>query len=336
MAEGLTVPKPYLYVEIDNRDVSAYITPFLKSFVYVDNDGIQYKESDDVEIVVEDSTGFFRKNPPARGSSLKVKFGYEDRIRNAGIFFIDSFSYSCSRDGDTFTIKALAKDVKSSYRTLKTVAFENTTLKALARKIAEEHGYELDFKGADVFFKRLTQQEKRDLQFLSDICQKYGFICKVSNKKLVIRELEERLSDKVLYVIERENNLNLEIEVSSLYEAEVEVIYLDPEKKDVVKDREKAEIKASGNTKKMNIRVENKVQAERIAKAQKLLNEMKEIKGRVSVYGIPELHAGGNVEIKGFSVFDRVYYIARAEHRFSRDEGYTTEIEILKNPQKTS
>jgi hypothetical protein len=33
-------------------------------------------------------------------------------------------------------------------------------------------------------------------------------------------------------------------------------------------------------------------------------------------------------------VFDRVYYIARAEHRISR-QGYITELELLKNPERS-
>ncbi len=332
MAEGLKVPEPYLYVEINNKDVSVYITPYLLNFTYIDNDGLQKDESDDVEIELEDSIGFFRGNPPARGSSLKVKFGYTEQIRNAGVFFIDSFSYRSSRSGDIFTIKALAKDVKASYRTIKTTAFENTTLRKIAEDIAKKNGYILDFAGDDVAFKRLTQQEKRDMQFLAELCKKYGYICKVSNKKLIIRSIGERLSEGSIYVLERQHVLEFSFEASSLYEAGIDVVYLDPQKKEVIKDRKTAEVKASGDTKKMNIRVENKAQAEKISKAQKTINEMKEIKARIISIGIPGLYAGGNVEVKGFGVFDRVYYVARAEHRISR-EGYTTELELLKNPE---
>ncbi len=334
MAEGLKIPEPYLYVEINNKDVSAYITPYLISFVYIDNDGLQKDESDDVEIELEDSTGFFRENPPARGDSLKVKFGYIDQVRNAGVFFIDSFDYRSSRGGDTFTIKALAKDVKSSYRTIKTTAFENTTLKKVAEDIAKRHGYTLDFAGEDIAFKRLTQQEKRDMEFLSELCRKYGYICKVVNKKLVIRSLNERLSDKTLYVLTRQHILEFSFSASSLYEAGIEVIYHDPQKKAVTQSKEKAQVKAGGDTKKINVRVESKAQAEKIARAQKILNEMKEVKARLTCVGMPSLHAGGNVEVKGFGVFDRVYYIARAEHRISR-QGYITELELLKNPERS-
>ncbi|WP_297889746.1 hypothetical protein [Sulfurihydrogenibium sp.] len=333
MAEGLIVPKPYLYVELNNQDVSTWIVPFLISFKYVDNDGLQKDESDDVEIEVEDAKGIFRNNPPARGSSLKVKFGYEERIRNAGVFFIDSFTYRASRNGDIFIIKALAKDVKSSYRTIKTTAFENTSLKKIAEEIAKRQGYQLDFAGEDIAFTRITQQEKRDLQFLSEICKKYGYICKVADNKLIVRSLNERLSSNTIYTLTREHVIDFSFEASSLYEGNIEVVYLDVDKKDNIQSKEKTKVKASGDVKKVNVRVENKTQAEKIAKAQKTLNEMKEIKARLVCVGIPELYAGGNVEVKGFGAFDRVYYIARAEHRITRN-GYTTELELYRNPQE--
>lgn len=333
MADGLVVPKLYLYVEINNRDVSVYVVPYLISFTYIDNDGLNKQESDDVEIELEDSTGFFRDNPPARGSSLKVKFGYEDRIRNAGVFFIDSYTYRSSRSGDVFTIKALAKDVKSSFREIKTTAFENTTLKKLAQDIANRHGYKLDFAGPDVVFQRLTQQKKTDLKFLADLCNYYGYTCKIVNRQIVIRHLEERLGSKTIYVLTREHVIDFEFETSSLYEGNVEVVYLDPAKKDVIQDKKKTQVKASGDTKKVNVRVENKAQAEAISKAQKIINEMKEVKARLTCVGIPDLHAGGLVEVKGFGAFDRQYYIARATH-FIRREGYTTELELFRNPKE--
>lgn len=327
------VPEVYLYVEINNKDVSAYITPFLIDFSYIDNDGLQKDESDDIEITLEDSQHFFVNNPPARGSSIKVKFGYTDKIRSAGVFFIDSFEYSSSRNGDIFKIKALAKDVKASYRTIKTTAFENTSLKKIAEEIAKRQGYQLDFAGEDIAFTRITQQEKRDLQFLSEICKKYGYICKVADNKLIVRSLNERLSSNTIYTLTREHVIDFSFEASSLYEGNIEVVYLDVDKKDNIQSKEKTKVKASGDVKKVNVRVENKTQAEKIAKAQKTLNEMKEIKARLVCVGIPELYAGGNVEVKGFGAFDRVYYIARAEHRISR-QGYITELELYRNPEE--
>lgn len=331
MAEGLRVPEVYLYVEINNKDVSVYITPYLLNFSYIDNDGLNKQESDDVEIELEDSQDFFRDNPPARGSSLKVKFGYTDRIRSAGVFYIDGFTYKSSRQGDVFTIKALAKDVKSSFREIKTTAFESTTLRKIAQDIASKHSYKLNFAGADVSFKRTTQQEKTDLKFLADLCKQYGYTCKIVNRQIVIRSLDESLGSQTVYVLTRNHILDFEFETSSLYEGSVDVVYLDAQKKDVVEDKKKTQVKASGDTKKINTRIESKSQAEAISKAQKTINEMKEVQARLTCVGIPDLHAGGIVEVQGFGAFDRQYYTSTAKHNIKRS-GYTTELELLRKP----
>lgn len=331
MADRL-IPEPYLYVEINNKDVSAYITPFLLSFRYIDNDGLDKNESDDVEIEVEDSQNFFRDNPPARGSSLKVRFGYVDKIRDAGVFFIDSYNFRYSRSGAVFTIKALAKDVKASFRTLKTTAFENTTLKKIAEDIAKRNGYKLYFEGADINFKRVDQYKERDLVFLQKLCQRYGYVCKVSAKKIVIRDMDKVLGGSVLYVLTPEVVIDLDIEVSSLYAGDVDVAYLDLNKKEATVDKKKTEIKASKNTQVERVRVENKKQAERIAHAQKTQNEMKEFKGRVRCIGIPDIYASGKISLSGFGKFDGEYYVSRVEHEITRN-GYITQIEFCKSPQ---
>jgi phage protein D len=125
--------------------------------------------------------------------------------------------------------------------------------------------------------------------------------------------------------------IDLEIEVSSLYAGEVDVVYLDPQKKEATADKKKANVKASQDKQVERVRVENKVQAERISNAQKTLNEMKELKGRLTCVGIPSIYASGTIELKGFDRFDGVYYVTQVEHEMTRD-GYTTRIEFLKKP----
>lgn len=327
MADRLV--QPYLYIELNNTDVSTHITPFLILFRYIDNDGLQTQESDDIEIELHDPEGFFKENPPLRGSSLKIKFGYADKVRNAGVFFIDSYTYTVSRDGDRFVIKALAKDVKSSYRTVKTTAFENKTLRQIAQEIAQKHGYKLHFKGEDVHFTRLTQNQKRDLEFLAELCKMFGKTCKISNQTIVIIDPEEPAG---IYKLTRDNIISANFEVSSLYEQTAEVVYLDPTKKETTQDKKQSKVKASGDTQKINRRVENKKQAETIAKKLAMLNSMKEMQARIECIGIPDLHAGGWVALEGFGRFDRQYYIRTATHIITRD-GYTTELELLLAPE---
>ena len=320
--------KPYLYVEINNVDVSAYITPYLTDFRYIDNDGLHNAQSDDIEITVEDVDKFFSNNPPARGSSLKVKFGYEDKVRDAGIFYIDTYEFMYSRaQGRLFRIKALAKDVKSSFREIKTVAFENTSLAKVAQEIANKHGYKLVFNAPDVLYKRLTQHQKRDLEFLKELCHLYGYTLKVNNKTIVIKD--PSIADRI-YVLTPDNITNLNIKVSSLYDDTVKVEYLEPDKKQKLQGQDKANIKASGSTLKVNHRVENTQQAQKIAQAQARLNKMKEVKGTIECIGIPDLYASGKIAIEGFGAFDNEYYISSITHQITRN-GYTCSLEVLKS-----
>lgn len=329
---GYGLREPFIYCEINNIDVSTYISPHLISFTYTDNDGIKNKESDDIEIELEDKTGFFRENPPARGSFLKVSFGYISQVRDTGIFYIDSYTYKSSRSGDIFTIKAITKDVEKSFRTINTKGFEETTLKTIVSQIAAKNKYKLNFSGDDVEIKRATQYQKRDLEFLKDLCTLYGYMFKITNNTIVIKDIQERLSDNEIYVLDRDFVIEGSVEVSSLYAKTVDVIYYDKDAKDVVEKKDINNVKASGDTEKINVRVENKQQANKIASNNKLLNEMKEIQINITSIGIVNLAAGKNVELKGFGKFDNIYYTAQSVHRITRS-GYTTDIALFKNPK---
>jgi len=328
MGTGLST-KPYLYLELNNKDISAYITPYLISFRYLDNDGFEKEETDDVEITVADPSFFFRDNPPLRGSSLLVKFGYQQQNRFGGIFYIDSYTYSYSREGSVMTIRALAKDVKLSFRTKITTAFENTTLRRIAYDIATKHGYNLHFIGADVAFERITQYKETDLGFLKRLCHRYGYTLKINNRTIIIQELNTLLQNysNLAYTITPDIVLDFECEVSSLYAGEVKITYLDPDGKEVTYGDSYTHVKNSGTVQKETVRVENMLQAQKLAEAQKIRNEMREVTGRITTTGLPMLYASCLFALQGFGRFDGTYYAASVEHRISRS-GYITTLEF--------
>jgi phage protein D len=144
--------------------------------------------------------------------------------------------------------------------------------------------------------------------------------------------MDKVLGGSVLYVLTPEVVIDLDIEVSSLYAGDIDVAYLDLNKKEATVDKKKTEVKASKNIQVERVRVENKKQAERIAHAQKTQNEMKEFKGRVRCIGIPDIYASGKISLSGFGKFDREYYVSRVEHEITRN-GYITQIEFYKSPQ---
>ena len=322
MAYGV---EPYLLVFFDNIDVSAYIEKFLVDFIFVDNDGLHVPQVDDVEIVVEDKDHFFSQNPPKRGSTLLVWFGYKDKIRYAGKFFIDSYTFRFSRNGSLFHIKALAKDVKSTFIEDKSVGYENTSLRKVAAEIAHRNGYELVWEAEDVAYKRLTQHQKRDLEYLHFLMSQYGYTVKVNDRKIIIREPKKV---EKIFVLTGEHIINFDLTTTSLPEDPSKFDYLNPLKKENLQGKDRAKIPASHSSVKTNIRVENNFQAQKIAEAQAKIRKMREVKGTIETIGIPDIYATGKIQLSGFGKYDIEYYVASATHRITRS-GYTTSLEVF-------
>ncbi len=102
------------------------------------------------------------------------------------------------------------------------------TLKSIAQQIANKNHYQLFFNGDDVHSQRVDQYKQRDLEFLQKLCKLYGYICKIADKKIIIRELHKSLTDAKVFTITPDIAIDFEIDVSSLYDAEVSIQYLAP------------------------------------------------------------------------------------------------------------
>jgi Phage protein D len=102
----------------------------------------------------------------------------------------------------------------------------------------------------------------------------------------------------------------------------------------VIGDKKKTEVKASGDTQEIRTRIETKQQADKVAQAQKTLNDMNQATGRITTIGLPQVYASCQIELQGFGkMFDGLYYCSSITHEISRS-GYTTEIEFTKNPKQ--
>jgi len=338
------IQKPTFTIELQGNDITAIISPYVRSITYTDNDGFTNKESDEIQIELADFIQdtnvplkypkyYFRDNPPARGSILAAKFGYEENLRNAGSFMVDTFPWKQGEDGTIFTIKALAKLISKPTEDSRSAAYESAGLKYIAQQIATKQGLTLDFQGDDIDFSRVTQQQERDLQFLQRMSHTYGFTCKVVNKKLVIHSLDYRLGTQSVYVITPDLVSSIETNITSQPEANVDSDYFDPNQKTTIRSAATTGVKASGSTAHINSRVENTTQSKRVTKAKKTHNKMKENQINITCMGIPNLYAAGNVVIDGYGRNNGEYYIGKVTHKISR-EGYVCDLELLLNPTK--
>lgn len=317
--------KPIFKIEYEKKDITANISPNMLSVSYTD---FEHGQSDEIEIQVEDKNNLWKSSwYPSKGDSLKLNIGYEgEKLLNCGSFEIDELEFASPPD--TITLKALAANIKKALRQNNNVAYENKTLKQIAQEIANKHNLKLVGSIKDIKIKRITQYKKRDLAFLKNLAEEYGYIFKISDNKLTFYETAKLKSTNPAVIITRQELTSFTIrDKSSDQYKSCEVSYHDPKSKKLVS----SSIKGSGtkaDALKIHKRCENKEQA--ILKAKAGINKNSPVEGNISLMGNPHLVAGLNIELKGLYHLSGKYHIKQAKHTIDRISGYKTELDIEK------
>lgn len=319
----MLIPIFELFYEQKNitRDVSPYVT----SIEYTD---VEHGESDELQISFEDSEKLWQGAwIPVKGDSLRAYIGYEsEKLLNCGEFEIDELEYDTPPD--VITVKGLATGIKKPLRQKNSVGYENKTLKQIAKEFADKHGYTLVGEIADIRVDRITQNQERDLTFLTKLAEEYGYIFKIAENNLVfydVQKLKDAKSTQIFYKSDL-ININLREKTSQKYKS-VQVSYFDPKKKKTVKATARNENVTKGDTLKINVRCSDKKQA--IVKAKAALGTADtKIEGSLEFVGNPYLIAGSNIELKGIGHFSGKYHIKQARHVLDRNSGYKTYCEV--------
>jgi hypothetical protein len=319
--------KPIFKIEYENKDITAHISPNVLSVSYTD---FEHGQSDEMEIQVEDKDNLWKSSwYPSKGDALKLNIGYEgEKLLNCGSFEIDELEFTSPPD--TITLKALAANIKKSLRQSNSVAYENKTLKQIAQEIANKHNLKFVGNIKDVKIKRITQHKKRDLEFLKNLAEEYGYIFKISDNKLTFYETAKLKNTNSAVIINKSDliSFNIRDKTHEQYKS-CEVVYHNPKTKKAVTS------KINGNSSKadslkLNSRCENKEQA--ILKAQASMDKNCPVEGSISVMGNPHLVAGLNIELKGLYHLSGKYHITQAKHSIDRTSGYKTDLEIVAVP----
>ncbi|MEI8390466.1 MAG: Cro/Cl family transcriptional regulator [bacterium] len=317
--------KPVFKIEYENKDITASIAPSVLSVTYSD---FEHGQSDEVEIQLEDKEHLWKSSwYPVKGDTLKLNIGYEnEKLLNCGSFEIDEMEFSAPPD--TINLKALAANIKKALRQNNSVAYENKTLLQIGQEIANKHNLKLVGNVKDIKIKRITQNNKRDLEFLKNLAEEYGYIFKVSDNKLTFYEIAKLKSQSPALIINRKDiiSYNFKDKTHDQYKS-CEVSYHDPKSKKTVTSNIQGN-SARADTLKLNTRCENKEQA--ILKATAAMNKNSSLEGTITLMGNPHLVAGLNIEIKGFYKLSGKYHIKSAKHTIDRSSGYKTELEAEK------
>ena len=289
-------------------------------------------EADEIELNVRNDTGqWFDAWRPEHADEVEGQFGYVGSVMvPIGTFFVDKPSAKGGRGGDTFSTSGQSAPVNKAIRTKKTRAFESQKLGDTVRKVAGELGMEVVGTPPDIRFDRISQRRETDLAFLKRLAEDYGCFFKVAGKKIIFMPRSEvygRAAIRTIAKGQREIiSYTLNYEAAKTASKAKASYYDGNQKKKIEVEVEDKEVK-SGDTLRIDDRVENEGQAKALAKSKLQKANLKQWTANFTLVGDPLLLAGQNVQLSGYGKWDRKYSITKARHQLTRS-GLTTAVEM--------
>lgn len=320
-------------VYYDNTNVTEYIEPYLLSLEYTDE---LSGAADDLQMTLEATAGkWLDAWLPKKGTTLSIDLTCDGETANLGVFEVDELAYSAYPQ--TLTVKATSVPYASTLRGIdKSKSWEDTTLKTIAKDIADAAGLTLVYDLDDIDIDRAEQTERSDLAFLMDLCSDHGLALKICKQQLVIfDEADYEKQDAVFAIVKPFTDYSgglpvmeiLDLSISSKIRdvyGSCHVKYSDPKTKTTIEATYTAD--AAGRTLEVNEQVAGYAQALNLAKKRLREKNRDEVTASVTVVGKPELMAGVVVELTGFGEFDGNYLAIESKH--SAGGGYTTAVNL--------
>ena len=324
------LPSPDLTLIVNGVDVSADMASDVLSFTYQDfHDG----QADEVEVELRDDLGLLRGAwRPEHGDIVEAAIGYKNGgLLDCGRFEVDEPTASGSRgSGDTLTFRAIAAAPSKALRTKNTAAYENQNIEQIANKIAGKHGLSVVGEIDKVKFKRITQRQKRDLEFLSELAEDYGhyFTNKGNNLVFIKREsLESRPAVRTITRLEV-TSYNLKDSTHKTY-SKAKVQHLSSEKKKLITAEATDSSVKTGDTLNVAERVEDETQAKKLAEGRLAKANDEKRTCSITLVGDMLLVAGQVIALDAsFGRWAGRYLVRTARHTIARGSGYSTEIEV--------
>lgn len=320
-------------ITIAGKDVTKDLSPYLLEINYED---VLSGEADTLEISLWDMNHLFLGDWfPTLSDTLSVSLAKEnwqdgDSTLDLGQHEIDEVS--ATYPPSQFRIKAVSISQNSELRQHdESKAWENLKLSELAAQIAKDSGVELFFQASyDPDLKRVEQGEQSRLALLEKLCADNYLALKVENNKLIIFDESELDKQSAIATIERDTSNILRFSakktLQEVYKS-AQVSYKHGEKDELFEGSFDSGAQ-TGKVLKINKKVEDKAEAERLAKNSLRDKNKKETSIQLELVGSFSLLAGNVVELRGFGKFDGNYLIEKVRHKVG--SGYTCDLELRK------
>ncbi|MCP4747305.1 MAG: hypothetical protein GY874_14365 [Desulfobacteraceae bacterium] len=334
----MEIRRTSLILSYEDREISEKIAPYLLDLRFTDH---AHGKADDLQISVEDSAGLWRGAWfPQEGAKIRASLvchncdGDQKKTLPMGLFGIDGIEVS--GPPSTARIKAASALVSTALRReLRSYAWENITLSAIAGQIANWHGLALYWDAeTNVRFNRADQREESDLTFLSRLCRDNGYNLKAAEEKLIVYQAKKFDQRPATLTLTRQKSKLIRYAFASkshdVFRA-AQVSYADAEDKSLkTYTFVPPDPPACGHILKINKRAESGADAQRIAIAGLRRQNKDKVTGSVTVAGNPLAVAGINVQLDDFGLFTGKYFVETATHTINKTRGYLTELKIRK------
>jgi hypothetical protein len=324
------VSKPRFILIYKGVNISKEFAPESITITYTDK---VHGEADEIEVTVQDKDGKWR-GPwcPEHGDIVDLYIGYESGMMIAcGAFEVDEPCVNMSRSGDTLTFRGVSAPISKSLRTRKTRGYEKQNLKAIASKIAGEHGLLVTGNPPDILFERVTQRRERDLEFLSRLAENYGAYFSVRGKNLVFEKRSDVHARGPVFTLRANSDDYISVDLKKASHktySKAKLTYFEGQEKRKIEAEASDAVVKNGDTLRLDERVENDGQANARVKSELDKENLKKQTGTISMVGLPLMLAGQIIELDGgFGKWAGRYVIKSSRHLISRSS-YTTSIEI--------
>jgi phage protein D len=318
----------------DGVDISTDIADMITDFQCTDHAG---GKADDISISLEDRSRLWIGDWfPDKGAELTASIECFD-FPNPG----DVHTYPCG----TYTIddiqasgpprrvrmQAVSSTVKSSLRREeKTRAWEHVSLEGVASEIAGQNNITCVYDAPAVMYQRKDQRNESDLGFLSRLADEAGLRLKAAERRIILFDGKayDAKSPALTYLPGDVSAWNFSSQAHEVFSA-CKVDYFDPSAKQMLSYTFAPEGgPETGQTLKINKRVEDLAAAETLAMAELRKRNREEITGGFDSIGDPRLFASNTVMMDGFGVFTGTYFVEKVVHAYSKSGGYRTSVEL--------
>lgn len=315
----------------NGKDITDEISAYLSSVTW-----ISHEESsiDELSMVMENNeqkwTGDWL---PTEGDVIELMIGYQNKLINAGLFQVDEIT--ANGPPHVVEIKAISSFITNTLRTRNSKSFEAQTLKQLALYFCNQYGFKLIDDTSDLLsgitLTRKTQEQKTDLQFLSELAKEYGFLFSMKGNRMVFTSYYKLDNATAIMDISTHQVGNYTV-TQKTYDtySSGKIAKLDCKSGGVYNwDASGVLNTNASDSETFEGRVESVQQAQQKVKGG-LWNKNKfKISGNLNdIPGDPSLIAGNNFNLKGLGKLSGKYHITTSTHKVSGS--YTTSLEIRK------